>query len=83
MYVVGALTMPPPSQTSLGKDLSNGDRKLWVSHNTSNTGSSKLLRQHANATAAALAVDVTSSQAISLMISSTLRQACIGPGTRV
>ena len=76
--VVGTLTVHSPSfQTSPGKDLSNGSSLSWVSHNTSNTGSSKLLRQHASATAAASVVDPTSSSAMSLTISSTLRQACI------
>ena len=57
-----------------------GSSLSWVSRNTSNTGSSKLRRQHANATAAVLDFDTTSSPAISLMISSTLRQTCTGPG---
>ena len=57
-----------------------GSSLSWVSHNTSNTDFSKLRRQHASATAAVLDFDTTSSPAISLMISSTLRQACIGPG---
>ena len=68
---------PPSFQTSGGKDLSNGSIPSWVSHNTSNTGSSKLLQQHASATAAALILDPTSWRTMSLMISSTLRQACI------
>ena len=77
--VIGALTVYPPSfQTSAGKDLSNGSSPSWVSHNTSNTGSSKFLQQHASATAVALALDLTSWWTMSLMISSTLRQACIG-----
>ena len=82
--VVDVLTVHlPPFQTSPGKDLSNGSSRPWVSHNVSNTGSSKLLQQHVSATAVALAFDATSSQAISLTISSTLRQACIGLGRRV
>ena len=77
---VSALTVHSPSfQTSSGNDLSNGSSRFWVSHNTSNTGSSKFFRQHTSATAAALAFDSASSHAISLMISSTLRQACIYP----
>ena len=70
---------PPSFQTSPGKDLSNGSSLSWVPHNTSNTGSSKLLRQHASATAVALVFDSMSLPAMSLTISSTLRQGCIGP----
>jgi len=84
MYVVGALTLHlTPFQTSRGKVLSNGRSSAWVSHNVSDTGSSKLLRQQANETAVALALDAISSPAMSLTISSTLRQGCIGPGRRV
>ena len=84
MYRVGVLTLHSSSfQTSLGKDLSNGRSCSWVSHSVSDTGSSKLLRQRANATAVALALDAASSEAMSLTISSTLRQACIGPKRRI
>ena len=79
MCVVCALTAGPPSfQTPPGKDFNNGSSS-WASHSVSNTGSSKALWQHANATAVALPPDVTSAQAISLTISSTLRQTCIRP----
>ena len=77
-YLVGVLTVHPQSlQTSLGRDLSNGANRSCVSHNVSNTGSSKILRQHARSTAASFSPDVISSQAMSLKISSTLRQGCI------
>ena len=78
MHVFNTLTVHPSFQTYPGKHLSNGRSFSWVSHNVSNAGSSKFLRQHASATAVALALDSTSSQAINLRISSTLRQACIG-----
>ena len=80
MNIVGELTMLSsfsPSQISGGKHLSSGASSFWVSHNTSNTGFSKLLQQHANATAVAFASDATSSHAKSRRISSTLRQGCI------
>ena len=76
--VIGTLTVHPSSfQTSPGKDLNNGSSLSWVSHNTSNTGFSKFLQQHASATAVALDFDSMSLPAMSLTISSTLRQACI------
>ena len=73
------LTKPPllSSQASCGIHLSSGVSRSCVSHNASNTGSSKLLQQHANATAVAFASEATSSHARSLRISSTLRQECI------
>lgn len=78
-HVVGPLTMnPPPSQTSPGNDLNNGSNLFWVPHKASNTGSSRLLQQHANATDVAFPPDATSSPATSLTISSTQRQGCIG-----
>ena len=81
---VGTLTVYPPSfQTSAGKESSNGSSPPWVSYNASNTESSKPLQQHARATAVALAPDPTSLQTMSLRISSTLRQGCIGPRTCV
>ena len=85
VYVVVALTVNTPGrlQTSLGKDASNGDSRFWVPHNVSNTGFSKPLRQRASATVVALDPDVTSSQAISLTISSMLRQGCIRARRRV
>ena len=77
--VIGALTVYLPSfQTSPGKDLSNRSTLSWVSHNTSNAGSSKVLQQQAKATAVAFASDPTSSRTRSLRISSTLRHTCIG-----
>ena len=80
MYVAGGLTgyLPPPLQISLGKDLSNGRSRLWVSHSASNTGSSRLLQQHAKATEVPRPPDATSSQVIILTISSMWRQQCIG-----
>ena len=84
MSVVCALTVNLRSfQTSPGKDLSNGRSLFCVFHSTSNPGSSKLLQQHAKATAVAFAFDPTSSYAISLRISSTLRHGCIDSGERV
>ena len=76
MNAFSRLAKVPPSsfQTSRGKHLSSGVSWYCVSHNASNTGSSKLLQQHANATAVALASDTTSSHARSLRISSTSRQ---------
>lgn len=83
-HVIGTLTMFRPSfQTSLGKDMSSGGSRLCVSHNESNTGSSKLLQQHARATEAAHPFDATSSWAIRLTISSTYRQGCIESGRGV
>lgn len=77
--IVGPLTEHPPSfQMSPSKDFINGNSFSRVSHNTSNTGSSKSLEQHASATAVALSFDLTSSRAMSLMISSTVRHVCIG-----
>ena len=69
--------MYPSLQISPGKDLNNGSRNCWVSHNASNTGPSKLLQQHARATAVACPSSATSSQAMSLTISSKWRQGCI------
>jgi hypothetical protein len=66
-----------PSQTSPGKDLSNGISRSCVSHNASSAGSSKLLQQRARAMVAACPVDAASLQAMSLRISSTLRHECI------
>jgi hypothetical protein len=84
MRVVGTLTLHlSPSQTSPGKDLSNGSSRACVSHNASNTGSSKLLQQHAKASVVARSPDATSSQTISLRISSTLRHGCIELKRRV
>ena len=79
-YVVGGLTgyLPPPLQISLGKDLSSGRSRLWVSHSASKTGSSRFLQQHAKATEVPRPSDATSSQMIILTISSTWRQWCIG-----
>ena len=68
---------PPSFQTSPGKDLNNGSSNPWVCHNTSNTGSSRLLQQHAREASVALPPDATSSRAISLSTSSTQRQGCI------
>jgi len=80
-HVVGALTLYPPSfQTSPGRDLSNGRSVSCPAHNASNSGSSKLLEQHARLTAVLPPPDATSSRATSLKISSTLRQACVGSG---
>jgi len=76
--VVGVLTMHlPSSKTSLGKNPSRGSNSSCLSHNAPNAGSSKLLQQHANATAAACCLCATSSWATSLTISSTWRQGCI------
>jgi len=76
--VGGTLTMHPSStQTSPGKDLSNGCSRFCSAHNASNAGSSKLLQQQAKATAVPFPPDPTSSQAMRLKISSTLRQGCI------
>ena len=73
-----ALTVHSSSfQTSPGRDLSNTSSPCCSAHNTSNTGSSKLLQQHANETAIPFASDATSSHARSLRISSTLRHGCI------
>ena len=69
-----------PFRIPTGKDLINESSSSWVSHNVSGTRSSKLRWQHASATAAVLDFDTTSSPAINLMISSTLRRACVGPG---
>ena len=68
---------PPSFQTSPGKHLNNLNRSNCFAHNTSNTGSSRLLQQHARQAAVAFPLDSTSSQAMSLTISSTLRQRCI------
>ena len=74
--VVGTHTLG--SQTSSGNMQSNGTNpSSWVSHKTSNTGSSRLLQQHAKVRAAFLHPESTSSDAISLTISSTQRQGCI------
>jgi hypothetical protein len=70
-------------QTSLGKDLSSGGSRSCVSHNVSSAGSSKLLQEHAKATAVAFASDPTSSHARSLRISSTWRHAYIDSGARL
>ena len=82
IYVVAALTVNTLGrlQTSLGKDASNGDSRFWASHNVFNTGSSKPLRQRESATAVTLDPDVTSSQAISLTISSTLIETGVHQG---
>ena len=65
-------------QTSLRGNLSNClSNGPCPSHNASNTGSSRFLQQHARLTAVPLPPDPTSSQAMSLTISSTLRQGCI------
>ena len=75
---VCALTVhPPPFQTSPGKVLSNGSSRSCLAHSTSSTGSSKPLQQHAKATAVPSPLDATSSWAMSLKISSRLRQGCI------
>ena len=75
---MNALTLYPPSlQTSPGKHLNSGVNRACVAHNASNAGSSRLLQQHAKETAAAFPPELTSSRAISLRISSTLRQGCI------
>ena len=77
-HVIGTLTIHPSSfQTSPGKNLNNGSNLSWVPHNTSNTGSSKPWQQHASPTAVALVFDSMSLLAMSLTISSTLRQECI------
>ena len=77
---MSVLTVYSPSpQTSPGKHPNNLDRLSCVAHNVSNTGSSKLLQQHAKQTAVASLSEVTSSQAMNLTISSTLRQWCIEP----
>lgn len=84
MVVVSALTIHLSStQTPPGKGLSNGGSSFWVSHNMSNTGSSKFLQQRASATAVVLAPDATSSPVTSLSILSTLKHVCIGTGGRV
>ena len=76
--VIGTLTIHPSSfQTSPGKNLNNGSNLSWVPHNTSNTGSSKPWQQHASPTAVPLVFDSMSLLAMSLTISSTLRQGCI------
>ena len=83
-YFVEALTLYPPSfQISLGRDSSNRSKEYSSTHNVSNTGSSKLLQQHARLTADPFPLDATSSWAISLTISSMLRQVCIGSIRRV
>jgi hypothetical protein len=82
--VVDALTVHPSScQTSPGNNSSNGSSPSCIAHNASNTGSSNLLRQHASPTAVAFPLDATSSLAMNLTISSTLRQECIESGVRV
>ena len=66
-------------QTSSGNMWSNAiNPSSRVSHKTSNTGSSRFLQQHAKARAARIHPDSTSSDATSLIISSTQRQGCIG-----
>lgn len=66
------------SQTPTGKVSSNGFSRSCVLHNVSKIGSSRVLQQHANATAVAFHPETTSSRARSLTISSTLRQGCMG-----
>jgi len=83
-HVVDALTLYPPSfQISPGRDSSNRDKEYCFAHNVSNTGSSRLLQQRARLTADPIPLDATSSWAISLTISSMLRQVCIGSIRRV
>ena len=78
LNVAGELTVHPSSpQIPSGKELSNGSSPSCTTHSASKTGSSKLLRQQAKATAVASPPEKTSSPAMSLKISSTLRQACI------
>ena len=79
---VDALAVYPPSfQTSPGKtaSLSNGGSSSCVVYNASNTGSSKPSQQHAKPMAVHLPLDTTSSRAISLKISPTLRQGYVEP----
>ena len=80
--LIGVLTSFHSSglKTSSGKDLNSGSSRVCDPHNASNTGSSNPLLQHASAAAVAPAFDATSSWAMSLTISSTLRQGCIGLG---
>lgn len=64
-------------QTPSGKQSSIGYNETCVAHNTSNTGSSKLLQQHARLTAVAFHGNTVSSRATNLTISATLRHVCI------
>ena len=79
VQVVRKLTNRPVSafQTSPGDDLTSGSGRSCDFHNTFNTGSSKLLGQHANETAAAFASDTTSPRAKNLRIPSMLRHECL------
>ena len=65
-------------QTPSGNVQSNGaNPSSWVSHTASNAGSLRPLQQHAKATVVAFHLAATSSDVISLTISSTQRQGCI------
>ena len=79
VQVVREFTNRPASafQTSPGDDLTSGSGRSCDFHNTFNTGSSTLLGQHANETAAAFAPDTTSPRVKNLRISSMLRHECL------
>ena len=75
------LTLYPPGlQISSGKVFNNRRNPHSGLHNSPNTVSSKLLQQHARATALVSPPAATSSRATRRMISSTQRLGCIEAG---